>query len=266
MPKYIIEREIPDAGNLTTQDLQGISQKSCNILKNMGPQIQWVESFVTQDKVYCTYIAPNEEEIRKKIKEDLWINVVLPATEDLEIKPSSQKTRFLVNPTGKFVVGGPQGDAGLTGRKIIVDTYGGYARHGGGAFSGKDPTKVDRSAAYAARYVAKSIVKAKLAKKAEVQLSYAIGVAKPISILVETFGTGVISQDNLKELIKNNFDLRPAAIIKEFDLRNLPKKMGGEFFRKTASYGHFGRNDLNLPWERVEEKSAQLVEASKILL
>ena len=266
MPKYIIEREIPDAGNLTTQDLQGISQKSCNILKNMGPQIQWVESFVTQDKVYCTYIAPNEEEIRKKIKEDLWINVVLPATEDLEIKPSSQKTRFLVNPTGKFVVGGPQGDAGLTGRKIIVDTYGGYARHGGGAFSGKDPTKVDRSAAYAARYVAKSIVKAKLAKKAEVQLSYAIGVAKPISILVETFGTSVISQDNLKELIKNNFDLRPAAIIKEFDLRNLPKKMGGEFFRKTASYGHFGRNDLNLPWERVEEKSAQLVEASKILL
>ena len=206
----------------------------------------------------------NEEEIRQKIKEDLWINVVLPATEDLEIKPSSQKTRFLVNPTGKFVVGGPQGDAGLTGRKIIVDTYGGYARHGGGAFSGKDPTKVDRSAAYAARYVAKSIVQAKLAKKAEVQLSYAIGVAKPISILVETFGTGVISQDNLKELIKNNFDLRPAAIIKEFDLRNLPKKMGGEFFRKTASYGHFGRNDLNLPWERVEEKSAQLLEASKI--
>ena len=160
----------------------------------------------------------NEEEIRQKIKEDLWINVVLPATEDLEIKPSSQKTRFLVNPTGKFVVGGPQGDAGLTGRKIIVDTYGGYARHGGGAFSGKDPTKVDRSAAYAARYVAKSIVKAKLAKKAEVQLSYAIGVAKPISILVETFGTGVISQNDLTELIKNNFDLRPAAIIKEFDL------------------------------------------------
>ena len=208
----------------------------------------------------------NEEEIRQKIKEDLWINVVLPATEDLEIKPTSKKTRFLVNPTGKFVVGGPQGDAGLTGRKIIVDTYGGYARHGGGAFSGKDPPKVDRSAAYAARYVAKSIVNAKLAKKAEVQLSYAIGVAKPISILVETFGTGVISQDNLKELIKNNFDLRPAAIIKEFDLRNLPKKMGGEFFRKTASYGHFGRNDLNLPWESVEEKSAQLVEASKILL
>jgi len=154
---------------------------------------------------------------------------------------------------------------GLTGRKIIVDTYGGYARHGGGAFSGKDPTKVDRSAAYAARYVAKSIVKAKLAKKAEVQLSYAIGVAKPISILIETFGTGALAQADLTELIKNNFDLRPAAIIKEFDLRNLPKKMGGEFFRKTASYGHFGRNDLKLPWENVEEKANQLIEAAKVL-
>ena len=207
----------------------------------------------------------NEAEIRRRITEDLWFNVVLPATEDLEIKPNRQNTRFLVNPTGKFVVGGPQGDAGLTGRKIIVDTYGGYARHGGGAFSGKDPTKVDRSAAYAARYVAKSIVKAKLAKKAEVQLSYAIGVAKPISILIETFGTGAIAQADLTELIKNNFDLRPAAIIKEFDLRNLPKKMGGEFFRKTASYGHFGRNDLKLPWENVEEKANQLIEAAKVL-
>ncbi len=208
----------------------------------------------------------NEELIRKKITEDLWINVVLPATNDLEIKPSRQKTRFLVNPTGKFVVGGPQGDAGLTGRKIIVDTYGGYARHGGGAFSGKDPTKVDRSAAYAARYVAKSIVKAKLAKKAEVQLSYAIGVAKPISILVDTFDTGIISEDNLREIIKNNFDLRPAAIINEFDLKNLPKKMGGKFFRKTASYGHFGRNDLELPWENVDKKAAQLLKESKNFL
>ena len=208
----------------------------------------------------------NEEEIRKKIKEDLWVHVVLPATEDLGIKPTRQDTRFLVNPTGKFVVGGPQGDAGLTGRKIIVDTYGGYARHGGGAFSGKDPTKVDRSAAYAARYVAKSIVHAKLAKKTEVQLSYAIGVAKPISILIETFGTGIISQANLVEIIKNNFDLRPAAIIEEFDLKNLPKKMGGDFFIKTASYGHFGRPDLNLPWENVEQKANKLIEESKIFL
>ena len=208
----------------------------------------------------------NEKEVRQRIKDDLWLNVVLPATEDLEIKPDSNYTRFLVNPTGKFIVGGPQGDAGLTGRKIIVDTYGGYARHGGGAFSGKDPTKVDRSAAYAARYVAKSIVKAKLAKRAEVQLSYAIGVAKPISILIETFGTGIISQNNLTEIINKNFDLRPAAIINEFDLKNLPKKMGGEFFRNTASYGHFGRNDLNLPWENVEEKANQLINASKNFL
>ena len=193
-------------------------------------------------------------------------NVVIPATEDLEIKPNISKTRFLVNPTGKFVVGGPQGDAGLPGRKIIVDTYGGYARHGGGAFSGKVPTKVDRSAAYAARYVAKSIVKAKLAKKAEVQLSYAIGVAKPISILVETFDTGIISQSNLTKLIKEHFDLRPASIIKEFNLRNLPKKMGGKFFRKTASYGHFGRRDLELPWENVDQKAAQLAEASKVFV
>ena len=208
----------------------------------------------------------NEEEIREKIKKDLWNNVVLPATQDLKIKPNIEETRFLVNPTGKFVIGGPQGDAGLTGRKIIVDTYGGYARHGGGAFSGKDPTKVDRSAAYAARYVAKSIVQAKLASKAEVQLSYAIGVAQPISILVETFGTGTISQSNLTKLIKNNFDLRPAAIIKEFDLKNLPKKLGGEFFVKTASYGHFGRNDLNLPWENVEAKANELIQAARNFL
>ena len=181
------------------------------------------------------------------------------------LKEINQKEIY-INPTGQFIIGGPDGDTGLTGRKIIVDTYGGAAPHGGGAFSGKDPTKVDRSAAYAARYVAKSIVKAKLAKKAEVQLSYAIGVAKPISILVETFNTGVISQNNLTELIKEHFDLRPAAIIKEFNLRNLPKKMGGKFFRKTASYGHFGRRDLELPWENVEAKAAKLAEASKIFL
>ena len=201
----------------------------------------------------------NEKEIREKITNDLWDKVVLPATHDLDIKPQKDNTRFLVNPTGKFVVGGPQGDAGLTGRKIIVDTYGGYARHGGGAFSGKDPTKVDRSAAYAARYVAKSIVKAKFAKRAEVQLSYAIGVANPISILIETFGTGIYSQQDLIGIIKNNFDLRPASILEEFDLRNLPKKMGGEFFVKTAAYGHFGREDLSLPWENVDEKVKDLI-------
>ena len=205
----------------------------------------------------------DEKEIRDKITKDLWEEVVIPATNDLEVKPLKEKTRFLVNPTGKFVVGGPQGDAGLTGRKIIVDTYGGYARHGGGAFSGKDPTKVDRSAAYAARYVAKAIVKAKLAKKAEVQLSYAIGVANPISIMIETFGTGILSPSKLIEIVKHNFDLRPASILEEFDLRNLPKRMGGKFFIKTAAYGHFGREDLSLPWENVEDKAKNLIDYSK---
>ncbi len=195
----------------------------------------------------------NEEAIRERIKEDLWANVVLPATADLLIKPDPQETRFLINPTGKFVVGGPQGDAGLTGRKIIVDTYGGYARHGGGAFSGKDPTKVDRSAAYAARFVAKALVAANLAERAEVQLSYAIGVAKPVSILVEAFGTGKVSNSELTTIVKESFDLRPGAIINQFNLKNLPKNRGGRFYQDTAAYGHFGRPDLNLPWEKVEE-------------
>ena len=200
----------------------------------------------------------NENEIRKKIEEDLWELLVLPATSDLEIKPDKEKTRFLVNPTGKFVVGGPQGDAGLTGRKIIVDTYGGYARHGGGAFSGKDPTKVDRSAAYAARFVSKAIVAAKLADKVEVQLSYAIGVAKPVSILVESFGTSKLSNDELKEIVEKHFDLRPASIIKQFNLINLPKSRGGSFYKNTAAYGHFGRPDLDLPWENVDEKVKEI--------
>ena len=200
----------------------------------------------------------NENEIRKKIEEDLWKLLVLPATSDLEIKPDKEKTRFLVNPTGKFVVGGPQGDAGLTGRKIIVDTYGGYARHGGGAFSGKDPTKVDRSAAYAARFVSKAIVAAKLADKVEVQLSYAIGVAKPVSILVESFGTSELSNDELKEVVEKYFDLRPASIIKQFNLINLPKSRGGTFYKNTAAYGHFGRPDLDLPWENVDEKVKEI--------
>lgn len=154
-------------------------------------------------------------------------------------------TRYFINPTGRFVVGGPQGDSGLTGRKIIVDTYGGYARHGGGAFSGKDPTKVDRSAAYAARYVAKNIVAAGIAKKCEVQLAYAIGVAKPVSVLVDTFGTSVIPEEKISELINKHFDLRPAGIIKTLDLRR-------PIFKKTAAYGHFGRNDADFTWERTD--------------
>jgi S-adenosylmethionine synthetase len=203
-----------------------------------------------------------EKAMRERIAADLWTHVVEPATADLDLKPSKADTRFLVNPTGKFVVGGPQGDAGLTGRKIIVDTYGGYARHGGGAFSGKDPTKVDRSAAYAARYVAKALVAAGLARKAEVQLSYAIGVAKPVSILVESFGTGAVSNADLTALVQEHFDLRPGAIIEVFGLRNLPQQRGGRFYQDVAAYGHFGRSDLNLPWEDVAAMAATLQQAT----
>ncbi len=177
----------------------------------------------------------DEQEVRNRISEDLWTHVVLPATADLPLKPDRANCRYLVNPTGKFVVGGPQGDAGLTGRKIIVDTYGGYARHGGGAFSGKDPTKVDRSAAYAARYVAKALVAAGLANRAEVQLSYAIGVAKPVSILVESFGSGKVSNAELTDLVQEHFDLRPGAIIEQFKLREMPSLNGGRFYRDTAA-------------------------------
>jgi len=197
-----------------------------------------------------------EAAVQAKIKEDLWAAVVEPVFADINIKPDNQ-TRFLVNPTGKFVIGGPQGDAGLTGRKIIVDTYGGYSRHGGGAFSGKDPTKVDRSAAYACRYVAKNIVAAGLAQKCEVQLSYAIGVARPVSILVETFGTGKVDDERLLELVKQHFELRPAGIIHAFNLRSLPGERGGRFYQEVAAYGHFGRTDLDLPWERTDK--AQLL-------
>ncbi len=190
--------------------------------------------------------------VQKKIKTDLWEAVVQPVFAELEIKPD-QGTRFLVNPTGKFVIGGPQGDSGLTGRKIIVDTYGGYSRHGGGAFSGKDPTKVDRSAAYAARYVAKNVVAAGLAQKCEVQLSYAIGVARPVSILVETFGTGKVEEEVLLDLVQKHFELRPAGIIQAFNLRRLPAERGGHFYQDIAAYGHLGREDLDLPWERTDK-------------
>ena len=203
----------------------------------------------------------DEQEVRNRISEDLWTHVVLPATADLPLKPDRANCRYLVNPTGKFVVGGPQGDAGLTGRKIIVDTYGGYARHGGGAFSGKDPTKVDRSAAYAARYVAKALVAAGLANRVEVQLSYAIGVAKPVSILVESFGSGKVSNAELTDLVQEHFDLRPGAIIEQFKLREMPSLNGGRFYRDTAAYGHFGRPDLDLPWENVGDKAAFLKQA-----
>lgn len=163
-------------------------------------------------------------------------------------------TKYYINPTGRFVIGGPQGDAGLTGRKIIVDTYGGYARHGGGAFSGKDPTKVDRSAAYAARYVAKNVVAAGLADKCEIGLAYAIGVARPVSVLVETFGTAKIAEEKISELVQKNFDLRPAAIIRDLDLRR-------PIYRQTAAYGHFGRTDIDLPWEKTDKAETLRKEA-----
>lgn len=194
-------------------------------------------------------------QIQAKIREDIKKYVIDYVFENESIKLDAE-TKILVNPSGRFVVGGPQGDAGLTGRKIIVDTYGGYSRHGGGAFSGKDPTKVDRSAAYAARYVAKNVVAAGLAEKCEIELAYAIGVAEPISIMVDTFGTGKISDDEISELVAKNFDLRPAAIIKNFDLRNLPAKNGGKFYQLLAAYGHMGRTDIDVPWEHTDKAEA----------
>ncbi|MDO5423050.1 MAG: methionine adenosyltransferase [Eubacteriales bacterium] len=181
----------------------------------------------------------SQEQIHEDIKKHVF-DVVLPA------EMVDENTKFFINPTGRFVIGGPHGDSGLTGRKIIVDTYGGYARHGGGAFSGKDCTKVDRSAAYAARYVAKNIVAAGLAEKCEIQLSYAIGVARPTSIMIDTFGTGKLSDERLTEIVRENFDLRPAGIIKMLDLRR-------PIYKQTAAYGHFGRTDLDLPWEKLDK-------------
>ena len=185
----------------------------------------------------------DEDVTQEQIHEDIKKYVFDPI---LPKELIDDKTKFFINPTGRFVIGGPHGDAGLTGRKIIVDTYGGMARHGGGAFSGKDCTKVDRSAAYAARYVAKNIVAAGLADKAEIQLSYAIGVAQPTSINIDTFGTGKLSEEKLVDIIRENFDLRPAGIIKMLNLRR-------PIYRQTAAYGHFGRNDLNLPWEALDK-------------
>ncbi len=194
--------------------------------------------------VISTQHHPNVEQ--DQIKEDLKeyvINAVVPH------ELIDADTKYFINPTGRFVIGGPQGDAGLTGRKVIVDTYGGYARHGGGAFSGKDATKVDRSGAYAARYVAKNIVAAGLADRCEVQLAYAIGVARPVSISIDTFGTGKVSEETLVALVRDNFDLRPAGIIKMLDLKR-------PIYKQTAAYGHFGRTDINLPWEQTDKAEA----------
>ena len=191
----------------------------------------------------------SQETIHREIRE----KVILPV---LPKELVSESTRFLINPTGRFVIGGPAGDTGLTGRKIIVDTYGGYAPHGGGGFSGKDPTKVDRSAAYAARYAAKNVVAAGLADRCQIQLAYAIGVAEPVSVLVDTFGTGVIQDDRLAEVVRSVFDFRPAAIIRDLDLRR-------PIYKQTAAYGHFGRTDIDLPWEH-EDRTDALKKAAGI--
>ncbi|HDI1046378.1 TPA: methionine adenosyltransferase [Staphylococcus aureus] len=193
-----------------------------------------------------------EDVTLEQIQEDIKAHVIYPTVPENLI---NEQTKFYINPTGRFVIGGPQGDAGLTGRKIIVDTYGGYARHGGGCFSGKDPTKVDRSAAYAARYVAKNIVAAGLADQCEVQLAYAIGVAEPVSIAIDTFGTGKVSEGQLVEAVRKHFDLRPAGIIKMLDLKQ-------PIYKQTAAYGHFGRTDVLFPWEKLD-KVEELKDAVK---
>ena len=224
-------------GTLTYLRPDGKTQVSVEYDENGAPKRLEAVVLSTQHDDDVT-----QEQIHEDIKKHVF-DVTLPA------ELIDEETKFFINPTGRFVIGGPHGDAGLTGRKIIVDTYGGMARHGGGAFSGKDCTKVDRSAAYAARYVAKNIVAAGLAKRCEIQLSYAIGVAQPTSIMVDTFGTGVISDEKLVEIVRKEFDLRPAGIIKMLDLRR-------PIYRGTAAYGHFGRTDLDLPWEKTDKAEA----------
>lgn len=221
-------------GTLTYLRPDGKSQVSVEYDENGKPVRLEAVVLSTQHDADVT-----QEQIHEDIKKYVF-DPVLPA------ELIDADTKFFINPTGRFVIGGPHGDAGLTGRKIIVDTYGGYARHGGGAFSGKDCTKVDRSAAYAARYVAKNIVAAGLAEKCEIQLSYAIGVAHPTSIMVDTFGTGKVSDEKLVEIVREQFDLRPAGIIRMLDLRR-------PIYKQTAAYGHFGRNDLDLPWEKLDK-------------
>lgn len=220
------------------------------ILKYLRPdgKVQVTVEYDEQDKpvridtiVLSTQHAEDIE--LDQLKDDIKTHVIYPTVPESLL---DEQTKFYINPTGRFVIGGPQGDAGLTGRKIIVDTYGGYARHGGGCFSGKDPTKVDRSAAYAARYVAKNIVAAQLAEKCEVQLAYAIGVAEPVSISIDTFGTGKVSEYELVEAVRKHFDLRPAGIIKMLDLKH-------PIYKQTAAYGHFGRTDVLLPWEKLDK-------------
>lgn len=230
------------------------------ILPYLGPDgksqvtVEYKGNKVSRVDTVVVSIQHSPDTEQKTLRKDIIEHVIKPIIpEDL----LDGDTRFLVNPTGRFVVGGPQGDSGLTGRKIIVDTYGGHGHHGGGSFSGKDPTKVDRSAAYMARYIAKNIVAAGLADKCELGLAYAIGVAEPVSVLVETFGTGKISDEKIISLIKDNFDLRPASIIKDLDLRR-------PIYRQTAAYGHFGRKDIDLPWENSDKAEILKEQAGRL--
>ncbi len=242
--------QVRKEGNLNYLRPDGKSQVTVEYIDGDPARIHTV-LLSTQHNPEIDGISDNSK-VQEIINRDLKKYVIDYVFETEAIKPDSE-TKILINPSGRFVIGGPQGDAGLTGRKIIVDTYGGYSRHGGGAFSGKDPTKVDRSAAYAARYVAKNIVAAGLADKCEIELAYAIGVAEPISVFVDTFGTGKISDDEISDLVKENFELSPMAIIKHFDLRNLPAKNNGKFYQKLASYGHMGRTDIVVPWELTDK-------------
>ena len=227
----------------------GKSQVTVEYVDGKPSRIHTVLISTQHDPVIGT--VSDNSQVQAIIEKDIKEHVIDYVFKKEAIKPD-ENTVILVNPSGRFVIGGPQGDAGLTGRKIIVDTYGGYSRHGGGAFSGKDPTKVDRSAAYAARYVAKNVVASGLADKCEIELAYAIGVAEPVSILVDTFGTGKISDDDISEIVNELFDLRPVAIINKFDLRGLPAKNGGKFYQKLAAYGHMGRTDIEVPWEETD--------------
>jgi S-adenosylmethionine synthetase len=220
-------------GTLTYLRPDGKSQVTVEYEDNVAKRVDAVVISTQHDE------HVSQETIREDLRKHVIDHVIPKAFLD-------DNTKYYINPTGRFVIGGPQGDAGLTGRKIIVDTYGGYASHGGGAFSGKDPTKVDRSAAYAARYVAKNVVAAGLAKRCEIELAYAIGVAHPVSVFVDTDGTGIVSDERITEIINEVFDLRPSAIIKDLDLRR-------PIYRQTAAYGHFGRTDIDLPWERMDK-------------
>ncbi|MEB3245664.1 MAG: methionine adenosyltransferase [Vampirovibrionales bacterium] len=251
--------EVRKNGTLNYLRPDGKSQVTVEYENNRPKRIHTV-LISTQHNPEIPGVSADNAAVQARIAEDVKKFVILPVLQRYAV-PADAETKYYINPSGRFVVGGPQGDSGLTGRKVIVDTYGGYSRHGGGAFSGKDPTKVDRSATYAARYVAKNIVAAGLASRCEVQISYAIGVARPLSVNVHTFGTaspslGDAADDKLEAMVQQTFDLRPMGIIQMFGMQHLPAERGGRFYQNLAAYGHVGRVDLDLPWERTDKAEA----------